>query len=995
MNIILLSGGSGTRLWPLSNNIRSKQFLRIFKKADGSSESMVQRVYHMIKNVDENAVITIATSESQVGTILSQLNDDVRISIEPCRRDTFPAIALATAYLHDELYVSRDEAVVVCPVDSYVDESFFQMLSKLSEKAADGKSNLVLLGIDPIYPTSKYGYIIPKSKDEESEVKAFREKPTEEEADELIKQGALWNGGIFAYKLSYVLDKSIELLGTDSHYELFKNYDCLQKIAFDYAIVEKEKSISVHRFHGEWKDLGTWNTLTESMSDEVSGNAIAAKCENTHIINELQVPLIALGAKDMVVAATPDGILVSDKHLSSDLKDYVEEQRPMVEERLWGEYEVLDYRRFSALSDKAIIGDRAEDNNQTLTKHLLIKAGKHISYQRHHHRSETWVVIEGNGEVILNGEKRAVHRGDTVVVPLGTKHGIKADTDLHIIEVQVGDELTEEDIERLDWDWTVRNRYDHWMKVGFMVDELKEMSDADIEDAFGSEPHFGTGGLRAVMGAGTNRMNPYTVAKASQGVANYVCKRHENPSIAIAYDTRHHSKEFAEVAASVFGKNGIKVHMFSEPVPTPLLSYAVWNLDCSAGIVITASHNSKEYNGYKVYDHNGCQITDEAAKEIQKEIDSVDLYNVEFDTEGAFVVISEDVCKDYIDSVRATSYADENVGERDLKILYSPLNGTGFKFVLRALKKSGFNNVSIMAEHEHPDGDFTTCPYPNPELPEVLEYCVPYARNVDADIIIATDPDCDRIGVMCQNGDGYVWLNPNEVGVLMLDFICQKMKGDSHSSYTSVFLKTIVTTSMAEKVAERYGVKTINTLTGFKYIGEQIEDLRDNEEFIFGMEESCGYLSNSQIRDKDGVNAALLISIVAQECKSRGITLNDRIQELYREFGYYLNGQKSYKFDGVDGADKMKAIIDKIHMPLPECNSLTIIDGIDYSKGYRGLPPTNMREYKFSDGSRFLIRPSGTEPKLKIYIEVFCDDIEEARVKETRINKYVNQLISK
>ncbi len=992
MNIILLSGGSGKRLWPLSNNIRSKQFLKIFKKADGSHESMVQRMYRMIKSVDENATITIATSENQVGMIRSQLEDNVNISIEPCRRDTFPAIALATAYLHDRLGIKRDDAVVVCPVDPYVDEDYFQMLFTLNEKALIGSSNLTLMGIDPTYPSAKYGYIIPQSKDEESTVESFREKPTEADAEILIKRGALWNGGVFAYKLSYVLDKSKELLGTDSYDELFADYENLTKISFDYAVVEKEQSISVLRFHGAWKDLGTWNTLTEAMSDEVSGKAVVAECENVHVINELQLPLIALGLKDAVVAATADGILVSDKRMSSYLKDYVANQRPMTEKRAWGEYEVLDYRSESFRDDNSNSGSGETGCQQTLTKHLLIKAGRHISYQRHQHRTETWVVIEGNGEVILDGEKRTIKRGDTIIVPLGTKHGIKANTNLHIIEVQIGDELTEEDIERLDWDWTAMDRYDHWMKAEFMVDELEGMSGSDIEDAFGSDLHFGTGGLRAVMGAGTNRMNTYTVAKASQGVANYLTKRYEKPSIAIAYDTRHHSKEFADVAASVFRRNGIEVHIFSEPVPTPLLSYAVWNLNCSVGIVITASHNSKEYNGYKIYDENGCQITDQEAKEIQAEIDAVDLYSVEFNISGKFETVSEELYKDYIESVQAASYV--NKGEHDLKILYSPLNGTGLKFVQKALRDSGFNNISVVPEHELPDGDFTTCPYPNPEVPEVLEHCVPYASEVDADIIIATDPDCDRIGVMCRQADGYVRLNPNEVGVLMLDFICQSMKsgGDNHTSYTPVFMKTIVTTSMAEKVAERHGLKTINTLTGFKYIGEQIEKLKFVEEFFFGMEESCGYLSNPQIRDKDGVNAALLISVVAQGCKDRGITLYDRMQELYKEYGYYLNCQKSYRFDAADGAERMKSIMDKIHMPLPEYDGLKVVDGIDYSEGYLGLPPTNMREYRLSEDSRFLIRPSGTEPKLKVYIEAVGKEAEVTGKKKI-ITEFIDRLM--
>lgn len=440
MNIILLSGGSGKRLWPLSNEVRSKQFLKIFKKADGSHESMVQRMYRMIREVDASAAVTIATSENQVTSIRSQLDDSVGISIEPCRRDTFPAIALATAYLHDKQGVDADETVVVCPVDPYVDADYFQMLEKLSIQAAKGEANLVLMGVEPTYPSEKYGYIIPQTSDPVAVVDTFKEKPDVATAEKYIDQGALWNGGVFAYKLSYVLDIAERVLRSADYDYLFNNYSTLTKISFDYAVVEKEEKIQVMRFAGQWKDLGTWNTLTEAMSDEVAGNAVAVDCYNTHVINELQIPLIALGVSDLAIAATPDGILVTDKKKSDKLKDYVIDQRPMVEKRGWGEYQVLDYRI-------------QEDGQNFLTKHLVIKPGQHISYQRHQHRSEIWTFVDGSGKLILDGEVKPVSRGEMAFIKPGTKHAIKADTELHIIEVQVGDELTEEDIERLDWDW--------------------------------------------------------------------------------------------------------------------------------------------------------------------------------------------------------------------------------------------------------------------------------------------------------------------------------------------------------------------------------------------------------------------------------------------------------------------------------------------------------------------------------------------------------------
>ena len=440
MNIILLSGGSGKRLWPLSNDVRSKQFLKIFKLEDGHHESMVQRMYRMIREVDSNAVITIATSDSQVPSIVNQLGDNVKISIEPCRRDTFPAIALAVAYLHDVEGVSENEAIVVCPVDPYVEKPYFETIAKLQKQAESDDANLYLIGIEPTYPSEKYGYIIPKNLDSVSDVVEFKEKPTGAVASEYIKQGALWNAGVFAFKPKYILDISKKVFGSSSYKWLLDNYASLTKISFDYAVVEREPKIKVMRFSGEWKDLGTWNTLTEAMSDELSGNAIANGCSNTHIINELQIPLVALGVNNLAIAATPDGILVTAKESSDKLKDFVPDQRPMHEKRLWGEYLVLDSRT------KA-------DGTSYLTKHLIIASGKHISYQRHSHRTEMWTIVDGSGKLIIDGVIKPVCSGDTVCIKPGVKHAIIADTELHIIEVQIGGVLTEDDIERFDWNW--------------------------------------------------------------------------------------------------------------------------------------------------------------------------------------------------------------------------------------------------------------------------------------------------------------------------------------------------------------------------------------------------------------------------------------------------------------------------------------------------------------------------------------------------------------
>lgn len=447
MNIILLSGGSGKRLWPLSNEARSKQFLKILKRIapDGSitHESMVQRMYRMLKDADSECNVTFATSELQVDSIKNQLGDEVGISVEPCRRDTFPAIILAATYLKERMGVDEDEPVVVCPVDPYVDGDYFRALDKLNKLAKVSTANLNLMGIEPAYPSEKYGYILPSSREEVSSVESFKEKPDILTAQKYIAQGALWNSGVFAFKLKYILDKAHELIEYEGYTDLLQKYSNLTKISFDYAVVEKEQSMSVLRFNGQWKDLGTWNTLTESMSDSVSGNAVAGECENTHVINELQIPLVALGVKNIAIVATPDGILVTDKKSSDKLKDYVGDQRPMYEKRTWGEYKVLEYTSNAG-------------GHNSLMKHLVIKPGQHISYQIHRHRTEIWTVVDGTGIVIINDEEKPVSRGSVVYIKSGQSHAVKADEKepLHIMEVQIGDELTEEDIERLDLDWS-------------------------------------------------------------------------------------------------------------------------------------------------------------------------------------------------------------------------------------------------------------------------------------------------------------------------------------------------------------------------------------------------------------------------------------------------------------------------------------------------------------------------------------------------------------
>lgn len=430
MNIVLLSGGSGKRLWPLSNDIRSKQFIKIFKNENGDYESMVQRVYSQIKKVDANATVTIATSKAQVSAINNQLGSGVGISVEPCRRDTFPAIALATAYLVDVLGISEEESVVVCPVDPYVNEDYFKALKELGELAESDTANLVLMGIEPTHPSEKFGYIIPSDKNNVSKVDTFKEKPDVETAATYIEQGALWNGGVFAYKLKYVLQRAHELIDFKDYYDLFAKYDTLTKISFDYAVVEKEADIAVMRFSGEWKDLGTWNSLVEAMEEQVIGNGILNEtCENVYVINELNVPILCMGLKNTIVSASPEGILVSDMEESSFIKPFVDkiEQQIMFAEKSWGNFRVLDV------------------DDESMTIEVVLNAGHSMNYHSHEKRDEVWTVVTGTGRTIVDGLEQTVKPGDVITLPVGCCHTVIADTDMKIIEVQLGKDISVHD----------------------------------------------------------------------------------------------------------------------------------------------------------------------------------------------------------------------------------------------------------------------------------------------------------------------------------------------------------------------------------------------------------------------------------------------------------------------------------------------------------------------------------------------------------------------
>ena len=541
-----------------------------------------------------------------------------------------------------------------------------------------------------------------------------------------------------------------------------------------------------------------------------------------------------------------------------------------------------------------------------------------------------------------------------------------------------------------------KKEYERWLQYtdGDIKAELEGMDEAAIEDAFYRDLAFGTGGLRGTIGAGTNRMNMYVVAKASQGLANYLGA---GSSIVIGYDSRIKSDVFARTAAGVFAANGLTVHFWPQLLPVPTVSYATRFLHASAGVMITASHNPSKYNGYKVYGADGCQITTEAAAEVLAEIEKLDIFAdvkcMNFDaavTAGKVKYIDPSVLTSFIEEVKNQSVLFGDEVNRDVAIVYSPLNGTGLVPVTRVLEESGFTNITVVEEQRNPDGNFPTCPYPNPEIREAMELGLQYCERTGADLLLATDPDCDRCGIAVKGDNGYQLLTGNEVGLLLLDFICAQRTKHGTMPAHPTFVKTIVTMDLAEKIADHYDVKTVNVLTGFKFIGEVIGKMADERDYICGFEESYGYLTGSYVRDKDAVNAAFMICEMFAYYKTRGVSLLQKLEELYAQYGYCMNTLHSYEFPGSSGMQKMAKIMGTFHEGLSDIGGEKIIKTEDYSVGLNGLPKSDVLKYFFEgekENGSVVIRPSGTEPKLKAYISVTARDKEAAVAIEKGIKK--------
>ena len=568
-----------------------------------------------------------------------------------------------------------------------------------------------------------------------------------------------------------------------------------------------------------------------------------------------------------------------------------------------------------------------------------------------------------------------------------------------------------------------KEKYNEWLNSKVISESVKEelrgiTDEKELEDRFYKELDFGTGGLRGVIGYGSNRMNVYTVSKATQGFANYLNKNFESPKVAIAYDSRNMSKEFAEAAALTLCANNVKVYLYESLRPTPMLSFATRHLSCQGGIVITASHNPKIYNGYKVYDEFGGQVTDEKAGLIINEVNSIENYEdiktislEEAIKDNLLEYIGEDVDKAYLEEVKGLTIRTELVKEhaKDLKVIYTPIHGSGNMPVRRVLKELGYENVEVVKEQEKPDGNFPTASYPNPENPQVFELALEMAKTNTPDIIFGTDPDCDRIGVVVKENSGeYKVLTGNQTGLLLTDYILSSLKEEGKLPSNGVVIKTIVTSEGARAIANYYGVEIMDVLTGFKYIGEKIRQFQEkgDKKYLFGFEESYGYLVRPFVRDKDAVQSLVMLAEVAAFYKKQGKNLYDGLQELFEKHGYFVEKTTSLTFDGVEGANKIKDLMAKFRAEAPkQFGDYKVVAMEDFDKSEKSyadgkveamtLPKSNVLKFLLEDGTWIAIRPSGTEPKIKFYIGTLGDTLEAATKKrsvfEEEINNFVNE----
>jgi phosphoglucomutase len=1024
---VILAGGSGSRLWPLSREQFPKQYLTL----PGSTESLFQQTAARIGRLLPAELIYVVTNQDQTLEIRRQLAEmsmaGITILSEPEPRNTAPAIGLAAWRLYREH--GPEEVMAVLPADHLVTEiEQFTSLLQLGEIAAQ-KQGMVAFGIRPLYPETGYGYILSGAELSAGiyRVEKFVEKPNLKEAGRYCADPRYyWNSGIFMFKVGALIEQYRRFLPAVStvldHLPASADslaafpYSGLEPVSIDYGIMEKAEHTALIPAEIGWSDLGSWDAYYQASPKDAAGNCLLGQVlamDSTGSLVMARSRLVAaLGVDNMVIIDTDDALLVCHRDKSQAVKQIYEQlkknnsaealyHRTVI--RPWGSYTVLD---------------KGESRQ---VKRITVMPGARLSLQSHRYRSEHWVVVSGSALVTLNDDQIPLKKGESIFIPIQTKHRLhNCGTEiLEVIEVQNGSYLGEDDIIRYEDDFgrpaknKAEQQYQHWLGQGALDEvtrgELLAMKgdQARISDHFGEELLFGTGGIRGIIGPGINRMNRYIIRRAAQGLAEYINALKPAPAfkrVAIAFDTRLYSPEFAREAAQVLAANGVQVKLFKEGRPTPELSFAVRELKCAAGIVITASHNPPQYNGFKIYGPDGGQAVSPLIERLVETVAAVDLFHgvqsMDFEyalSAGLIEFIGPEIDCAYLQAVRSQSQS-RPAGR--VKVVFTPLHGTGASLIPFLLKKEAHVDLVVVEQQMTADPQFSTVRVPNPEDPATFKLAYDLASEVNADLIIATDPDADRMGCVVRDASGkLVHLNGNQIGVLLIEYILSRMSEEGRLPANGVVITTVVTGDLGRKVARFYGVKTEETLTGFKYIGDKIKEYEQSSRFrfLFGYEESHGYLAGTHARDKDAVVSAFLFAEMAAYYRDKGLTLPDLLEQLYRRHGYFLDELVSLELKSKSEAD---GFIAAFAAAPSEIGGIRVVERRDYERRQALnlltgaewdllLPRSRVFWYLMEDGAWFSVRPSGTEPKLKIYFSVHGADKRQAEEKMNRFKEAV------
>lgn len=1022
MYAIILAGGSGTRLWPLSRAQFPKQFIDLANKGRSIFQETVDRVQAV---VPEHRILVVAHRQQRdfINYQLGEMGLKRTVLLqEPLAYNTAPAIGMAAWYLASVDEKNKNAVMAVLPSDHVITpKRDFVEIMKRARQSAEAYG-LVTFGIKPTYPETGYGYIYCGQRLDEwtYRVEEFIEKPGPELAEKYLENDRyLWNSGMFVFKIRDLISQYRRYMpslaaGLDEiEYRYFTNleqvYSTFDNVSIDYGLLERTTDVTVVPVDIEWSDVGSWDAFYKISPKDENGNCLHGRVHSMDTRNSLAYSpnrLVGLiGVENLAVVATEDAFLVCNREKSQEVRALVDQ----LEGDGAAEYIVHPTLYFPWGKCTTVV-----DRGNYKVNKIVVDPGERRSLHSHKRRTEHWLVTKGQALVTVDTEEKMFSEGDYVFVPVNVRHRVenKGKEAIEIVEILRGDYLELDDIIRYEDDYgrgeifeTPGQIYQRWLH-SHVVDatskrELEKFADDPeaIDERFGAELSFGTGGLRGIIGIGMNRMNVYVVRKATQGLANFINKQHdgeERPRVAIAYDTRYHSWEFAEEAALVLAANGIKAYIFNNACPTPQLSFAVRELHCAAGIVITASHNPPQYNGYKVYEPNGGQAVSPFIDGLSKAIEIVDIFNDVHTTSlqkavdlEMMEVIGLRLDELYVENIYALTLSDPR---QMIGVVFAPLHGTCFKFVPRLLKQARYVELFVVERQMIADPDFPTVESPNPEDERSYGMALDLARQKNADLVMATDPDCDRLGCAIRDDSGdYHLLSGNQTGALLLGYVLERLHDKNQLPDNGVMLKTIVTDDLGMEIAASYGIQTIETLTGFKYIGEKIEEfeMTGSHKFLFGYEESQGYLVGTFARDKDANIASVLIAEMTAYYKERGQNLLQVLEDYYREFGYHKSELVSLELKDELAADELMTVFKE---KPPQIKGMEAVEKRDYSLGKSQdlltgqekkltLPHAKVLYYRFGDRSWFCVRPSGTEPKIKFYFSAVASSNEEAETK--------------